>query len=126
MSMRTPLARARGLGSAKEGVHHWWAQRATAVALIPLSLWFVGAVVELIGMDYLGLKAWMSVHGNLTMMILFISALFWHAQLGVGVVIEDYVHNETIKNIALVAARVISLVMGASTIIAIVRISFGG
>ncbi|MCW9039270.1 MAG: succinate dehydrogenase, hydrophobic membrane anchor protein, partial [Rhodospirillales bacterium] len=114
--MRTPLARARGLGSAKEGVHHWWAQRATAVALIPLSLWFVGAVVELIGMDYLGLKAWMGVHGNLTMMILFISALFWHAQLGVAVVIEDYVHNETIKNIALVAARVISLVMGASTI----------
>jgi succinate dehydrogenase / fumarate reductase membrane anchor subunit len=93
MSYRTPLGRVRGLGSAKEGVAHWWAQRLTALALIPLTLWFVISVVQMIGADPPQVVEWIGSPVTAILLIVLIGATFHHAQLGVQVVIEDYVHT---------------------------------
>ena len=91
--LRTPLARAMGLGSAKEGVQHWWAQRVSAVALVLLGLWFVASLIALAGADHLRVVAWL--HGPLAavLTILMLAAVFYHTALGLQVVIEDYVHT---------------------------------
>lgn len=125
MEMRTALGRARGLGSAKEGVGHWWAQRITGVALVPLSVWFVFAAVSLRGTDLADFQLWISDHGNATLMILFTIALFHHAQLGVQVVIEDYVHSERCKIVSVVAAKLLAVVLAISCLVTILRASFG-
>src|SRR4029077_16355347 len=92
--MRSPLGRAIGLGSAKEGVNHWWAQRVTALALVPLTLWFVIAVIGLIGADRQALGAWLHNPVAAMLMILLLVATFYHAALGLQVVIEDYVYRD--------------------------------
>ncbi len=126
MEMRSHLGRARGLGSSNDGVRHWWGQRLTGLALIPLALWFVFSVVGLAGADLATMKAWVGRHGNPVMLILLIIAMFHHAQLGVQVVIEDYVHNETVKLPSLIAVKFVALLMGASCIFAVLRLTFGG
>ena len=92
-NLRSPLGRARGLGSAKEGLHHWWAQRLTSLALIPLTLWFVAGVINLAlgGEPYESFMAWIANPCTATLMILVLGVSFHHAQLGVQVVLEDYV-----------------------------------
>src|SRR5258707_4590093 len=90
--LRTPLARARGLGSAKAGVHHWWAQRLTAIALIPLVVWFAISLVMLSGADYDIARAWIGSPLVMVLLILTISIGLHHGQLRMQVVIEDYVH----------------------------------
>jgi succinate dehydrogenase / fumarate reductase membrane anchor subunit len=92
-----PLGRARGLGSAKHGVQHWRAQRVSAVALIPLTLWFVYSVVHLTGADQKIVLTWLHKPASAILMSLFIVATFYHLALGVQVVIEDYVHREGVK-----------------------------
>lgn len=119
MEMRSPLGRARGLGSAKDGVAHWWAQRVTGVALVPLSLWFVYTAVSLVGADLDAFRAWSDEIGNRLLMILFSIALFHHAQLGVQVVIEDYVHNEAVKISSVVAVKLIAVALAVSCILAV-------
>jgi succinate dehydrogenase / fumarate reductase membrane anchor subunit len=91
MSMINPLARARGHGSAKSGVHHWFAQRASAVLLIFLVAWMIYAAVALAGADHAAAEAFLAQPLNATLAILLIVALLYHAMLGVQVVIEDYV-----------------------------------
>jgi succinate dehydrogenase / fumarate reductase, membrane anchor subunit len=125
-SMRTPLARVRGLGSAKEGVHHWWAQRLTAIALVPLTLWFVISVAGLAGMDHAEATAWIGSPAVTVLLVLLVAATFWHAQLGVQVVIEDYVHNEAIKLVSLVAVKFAAVLLAVATIVAVLRLAFGG
>lgn len=125
-SMRTPLARVRGLGSAKEGVHHWWAQRLTAIALVPLSLWFVVSVAGLAGMDHAEAAAWVGSPTVTVLLVLLVAATFWHAQLGVQVVIEDYVHNEAVKLVALIAVKFAAVLLAVATIVAVLRLAFGG
>jgi succinate dehydrogenase / fumarate reductase membrane anchor subunit len=125
-SMRTPLARVRGLGSAKEGVHHWWVQRLTAIALVPLTLWFVVSVAGLAGMDHAQAVAWIGAPVPAVLLVLLIGATFWHAQLGVQVVIEDYVHNEAIKLTALIAVKFAAIVLAVASIFAVLRLAFGG
>jgi succinate dehydrogenase / fumarate reductase membrane anchor subunit len=95
--MRSPLGRAIGLGSAKEGVEHWWLQRITAVALVPLSLWFVIAIIRLVGADSDSVRDWVSNPLPAIMLVLLLIATFYHAALGLQVVIEDYIHAELTK-----------------------------
>ncbi|MBT6094678.1 MAG: succinate dehydrogenase, hydrophobic membrane anchor protein [Rhodospirillaceae bacterium] len=126
MQMRSHLARARGLGSSNDGVGHWWAQRLTGLALVPLSLWFIFSVVGLIGADLATVKAWAGRHGNPVMLILLTIAMFHHAQLGIQVVVEDYVKSEPTKVTLLVLTKFLAALFGASCIFAVLRLSFGG
>ena len=91
--MRSPLGRARGLGSAQAGAAHWWAQRLTALALVPLTLWFICAMVRMIGATRDDIVFWMAGPLPIVLMIALVIATFHHLQLGLQVVIEDYVHE---------------------------------
>ena len=95
--MRTPLARARGLGSAKSGSGHWWWQRVTAVALLVLVPWLIGLLVSLVGMDLDSARLAVAKPWNAIALAAFAIAAFWHAKLGMQVVIEDYVHTRWIE-----------------------------
>jgi succinate dehydrogenase / fumarate reductase membrane anchor subunit len=123
--LRSPLGRAFGLGSAKEGVAHWWAQRITALALVPLALWFVASVVELTGADHALVVAW--VHQPLVAMllILLVVATFYHGALGLQVVIEDYVANEGLRLGLVIAIRLLAIVFVVRGILAIINLSLG-
>ncbi len=125
MSLRSDLGRVRGLGTAKEGTSHWWAQRLTAVALVPLTFWFVWSVINLVGLDHVGFKAWLNENANLVLMILFVGSLFYHMQLGIQVVIEDYVHGEIKKVTSLVLNLFLALFLGVSSIVALLKLAFG-
>ncbi|HEX7006051.1 MAG TPA: succinate dehydrogenase, hydrophobic membrane anchor protein [Alphaproteobacteria bacterium] len=126
MSFRTPIARARGLGSAKDGTAHWWAQRVTALALIPLTLWFAISVIGLVGGGHEAVVAWLSSPVAAGLMILLIATTFHHAQLGIQVVIEDYVHNEPVKIGAIILVKFVAVVLGLAGILAVLAIAFGG
>jgi succinate dehydrogenase / fumarate reductase membrane anchor subunit len=126
MSVRSPLGRARGLGAAKEGVQHWWMQRLTAVALVPLSLWFVGAVIDLTGSDYREAVNWLHRPRNPVLMCLFVAVVFHHAQLGLQVVIEDYVHGEGRKLASIIAVKFLAVLLAAGAIFGILKVAFGG
>ena len=123
--LRSPLARASGLGSAKEGVEHWWMERVSAVALVPLSLWFVASIIAHTGSDYGTFIAWLKAPLASILMVLLLIALFYHTALGLLVVIEDYVHSGA-RFAALVAVRLGCIAFAAAGIIAVLRIDFGG
>lgn len=125
MSLRSDLGRVRGLGSAKEGTSHWWAQRLTAVALVPLGIWFVFAAVGLAGGDLAQFSAWLDAPQNLLLLILLVGVLFYHMELGLQVVIEDYVHGEAAKLVSLVLNKFIAFFLAASCIVALLRVAFG-
>ena len=122
---RTPLARARGLGSAKEGVHHWWAQRLTAIALIPLVVWFAVSLVMLSGADYLVVRAWIASPLVMVMLILTIGIGLHHGQLGLQVVWEDYAEG-AVRVVMIVLTKFLAVLFGLGAIVAILRIGFGG
>ena len=124
--LRTPLARARGLGSARDGLHHWWAQRLTAIALIPLVVWFAISLVMLSGADYDIARAWIGSPLVMVLLILTISIGLHHGQLGIQVVIEDYVHGDGWKLALIVAVRFVAVVFGLAAVVAILRIGLGG
>jgi succinate dehydrogenase / fumarate reductase membrane anchor subunit len=124
--LRTPLARARGLGSARVGVHHWWAQRLTAIALIPLVVWFAISLVMMSGADYGAVRAWIGSPVVMVLLILTIAIGLHHGQLGLQVVIEDYVHGDGSKLALIVAVRFIAVLFGLAAIVAVLRIGFGG
>lgn len=121
--MRSALGRVRGLGAARGGAAHWWAQRLTAVALVPLTLWFVVSALSLAGADYPVFQEWLGTFGNAVLMILLIITMFYHAELGVRTVIEDYVHAEAAKITTLIAARFIFVIMGAASVLAVVKVA---
>jgi len=123
VNLRTPLARVKGLGASGQGSHHWWVQRLTAIALVPLSLWFAFSIVGHIDDDYVTVLAWISSPGVAVMLLLFLGFMFFHAQLGLQVVIEDYVHNETVKMAALLAVKALALLAGVASIFAVLRIA---
>ena len=124
--LRSPLARARGLGSAKHGVQHWWAQRLTAVALVPLVVWFAVSLVMLSGADYGAVRAWISSPFVMVLLILTIGVGLHHAQLGMQVVIEDYVASDGWKLALIVVVKFIAALFGLAAVVAILRIGFGG
>jgi len=123
--VRTPLGRVRGLGSAKEGVQHWWAQRLTALALVPLSLWFIFSMIRLTGAEHGAVVAWFGHTLNSVLMIVLIATTFHHAQLGLQVVIEDYVHHEWRKLASIVAVKFLAVLLAVSTIYGVLRIALG-
>ena len=124
-NMRSSLARAIGLGSAKEGVEPWWAERVSAVALVPLTLWFAASIIAHTGSDYVTFIAWLRAPLASILMILLLVALFYHTALGLQVVIEDYVHSG-VKFAALVAVRLGCFALATTGIVAALRIAFGG
>ena len=126
MSLRSPLGRVRGLGSAKEGTGHWYAERLTAVALVPLSIWFVASIVLGVGADYATVKAWMAVPGNLAVMILLVIAVYWHAALAIPVVIEDYVHSKPVETASLIAVRFACLGLAVFSMVFVLEIGLKG
>jgi succinate dehydrogenase / fumarate reductase membrane anchor subunit len=123
MQLRSSLGRARGLGSAKEGVGHWWAQRVTAIALVPLSIWFVIAVLGLLGADHADYSAWIGQFGNALLMIVTVLVLFYHAWLGMQVVIEDYVKGEASLITTLLVVKFALFLLAASCVLAIVLVA---
>ncbi len=124
MSMRSPIARARGLGSAHEGVSHWWAQRLTAVALIVLMLWFVAHVCATLGAPFAEARASLHSPANAILMILMVAIGFYHGHLGLNVIIEDYVHTPWLKFASLLAVKAVAFALGVATVFAIAKVAF--
>jgi succinate dehydrogenase / fumarate reductase membrane anchor subunit len=125
MSLRSPLGRVLGLGSAKDGTAHWWAQRVTAVALIPLTLWFMISLLALPALDYDTVRAWLSVHFSGFLAALLVAVLTHHSYLGTSVVVEDYVHSAGTKLVSLLLLRFVHVLVGGLSIFAILRVAFG-
>ena len=123
--MRSPLGRAIGLGSAKEGVEHWWRQRVTALALVPLTLWFVIAVIALVGADHAAFVAWVRNPMAALLLVLLLVATFYHTALGLQVVIEDYVHSEAMRLAALLLMRLLCVVFAVRGIFAVAKLALG-
>ncbi|MBS0431976.1 MAG: succinate dehydrogenase, hydrophobic membrane anchor protein [Proteobacteria bacterium] len=108
--MRTPLKRVRGLGSAKSGLGHWWWERVTALALVPLCLWFVWLVLRLPHLDFASAHLVVATPVNTLLLILFTTIGFWHGQLGLQAIIEDYVHTRWIELVLLVAIKFLAVI----------------
>jgi succinate dehydrogenase / fumarate reductase membrane anchor subunit len=122
----SPTARARGLGSAKRGVGHWWAQRASAVGLLPLTLWFIWSAVHLTGADQDTVKDWLARPASAILMTLFIVTTFHHLSLGLQVVVEDYVHREGVKLTTLLLIKGLIVLAAAAALFTVLRVAFGG
>jgi succinate dehydrogenase / fumarate reductase membrane anchor subunit len=122
---RPAIGRVTGLGSAKEGTHHFWIQRLTAIALVPLTLWFVASIVSLAGADLAAVKAWLASPVAALLLLLFLATGFWHLKLGLQVVIEDYVHTESLKLTALVLNSFFCILVGGAACLAVLRLFLG-
>jgi succinate dehydrogenase / fumarate reductase, membrane anchor subunit len=123
--LRSPLKRVKGLGSAGSGTGHWWRQRLTAIALVPLTLWFVWIVLGLIGQDAFVVRARLAEPVTGMLLAAYVIALFWHAQLGVQVVIEDYVHTRWLEITLQVLVKFAALAGALLAVLSIIRIALG-
>jgi len=126
MKLRSPLSNAVGLGSAKHGFSHWWWQRVTAVALIPLTLWFVYSILSLVGGSYDAVSAWLSSPLNASIMLLFVFTSLFHAQTGLQVVIEDYVHTKWANLTLLLLTKFAAVLMAVLSLISVLKVALGG
>lgn len=124
-TLRSPLQVARGLGSAKHGTEHWWSQRLTAIALVPLTVWFVFGVIGHLGAGHAEFIAWMRSPFSAVMMVLTAVVTFHHAQSGLQVVIEDYVHAEWQKMALIIGVKFLSFALAAACVLAVVKIFIG-
>lgn len=123
--LRAPLARARGLGSAKDGTHHFWVQRLTAVALLLLTPWYLWLLLSLLPADYLTVRLTLAKPLNGTLLLAFVLSMFWHAKLGLQVVVEDYIHVRW-QELTLQLLIIFACALGAlASIVAIGRLVFG-
>ncbi|MGH8578860.1 MAG: succinate dehydrogenase, hydrophobic membrane anchor protein [Gammaproteobacteria bacterium] len=125
MDLRTPLARALGSGSAKEGGHHWRAQRVTAIVLTPLTIWLVVSLIVMSGASYEAAVQWLSSPIVAALMLVFVAAVFYHAHLGMQVVIEDYVHTPWLKVILLLTLQFAMLLLALVSMLAVLRVALG-
>lgn len=123
--LRTPLKTVLGLGSAHGGTRHFTVQRITAVALVPLSLWFVWIALSLVHLDYAGARALIAHPVHAVLMVAFVLSVFWHAQLGLQVVIEDYVHTPGLEIASQLAVKFLCVLGALACVLAIVRIALG-
>ena len=126
MNFRTPAKTVRGLGSAKDGTAHWWAQRMTALALVPLCIWFVVSVCGLVGAGHAEFAEWLSSPFNAVAMLLLIVAGFHHAALGMQVVHEDYIAAEGCRIAAVIAVKGIAYALAVAGAFSVLKVALGG
>lgn len=124
--MRTPLKRARGIGSAQSGVNHWWTQRITAAAMVLLMIWFVITLLSLLHADYVTARATVAKPWNATLLVALLITLFWHAVLGLQVVVEDYVHTRWKEVFVLLVIKFLAVLAALASVFAVLRIALGG
>jgi len=122
--MRSPLGRARGLGSARSGASHWWAARVTSLALVPLTLWFLCAMVRMIGAQRQDVVSWIAGPLPLVLMISLIVATFYHMALGLQVVIEDYVDNDAVRIGSILVMKGLSILLALACVVSVLRLGF--
>jgi len=125
MSLRSPLSRVLGMGTARQGVDHWWLQRLTAVALVPLSIWFLVSLLTLPSLDQATVSAWMAHSSSALLLVLLVLASAWHSRLGVAVVVEDYVHGG-LKAVTLVLFTFVHVLVAAAGVLAILKVALRG
>ena len=125
MSLRSPVGRVLGLGSAGEGVGHWWTQRVTSVALVLLGLWFVFSLVRMPDVSYIAVTAWIASPVNAVLLSLLIGTMVYHSMLGVQVVVEDYVGHHGAKIVTMLVLNFLHYVLAALGIFAVLRIALG-
>lgn len=125
MELRSQLGRVRGLGASHEGSHHFWVQRVSGMALVPLVIWFVLSASHVVGADLATFKAWVGTHYNPLLLVLLIITMFHHAQLGLQVIIEDYVHSEATKLTSLILMKFAAVLIGGCAVFAVIRLTFG-
>ena len=125
MSLRTPLATAKGTGSAKEGTGHFWHQRLTALALIPMVIWFCFSLASLPALDYASIREWMASPVSAILMISALIALFYHAALGLQVVIEDYVSDRGTRAAGIIAVNLLSVLLAITGVFSVLKIALG-
>ncbi len=123
MSLRTPLGTVLGHGTAKSGVHHWWVQRVSAVALVPLTIWLLCWLLRLPLANHAAVALWMSAGWHPLWLMLTVLTMAWHSQLGVQVVIEDYVHGRLLKPLLLLAVNFVHVVVAAAGVFAVLRLA---
>lgn len=124
--MKTPLAKVRGLGSAKVGTHHWWLQRVTAIANIPLVIFMVISFVGNVGKSHAEWVAWLKQPFASVLVILFIANFVYHMRLGLQVLVEDYVHDHGTKIASMLVLTFTCVLIAALSIFSVLRIAFGG
>jgi len=125
MSLREPLARVRGLGSAREGVSHWWMQRLSAILLIPLSLWFVCCVAGMVTAEYADARVFLAQPLNAFLMIALVLSSLYHGMLGIQVVIEDYVHARGLEIGLQIFVKLAAFLCALAAVYALIRITLG-
>ncbi len=125
MSLKTPLGRVLGLGSAKDGTEHWWMQRLSAVAMVPLGLWFAISILALPDLDYDTIRLWIAEPISTVGLVLLVLTACYHSHLGVQIFVEDYVGGG-LKVVTLMLLSLLHFGAGVAGILAILRISFGG
>ena len=123
--MNTPLAKVRGLGSAKTGTHHWWMQRVSAIANIPLVIWFVISMLGHVQSDFATISSWMQVPFVAVLMSLLVANMAYHMNLGLQIAIEDYVHGRA-RVVSMLVLDFGTVVLGVLGIFSILKISIGG
>ena len=124
-TIKSPLARAKGLGSAHEGVEHWWHQRVTAISNFALMIWLVWSVISLNGLDYETFTAWLAQPVNAILMILSVISVFYHAYLGSQVIVEDYFHNDVLRIMKLLGIKLFFFAACVACIFSIVKVALG-
>ena len=124
MSLKSPLGRVLGLGAAN-GSHHWWMQRLTSIALVPLTLWFAIALLTLPDLGWVTVHEWLAEPLSTVLLILLIPALLHHSWLGLAVVVEDYVPGKTAKTLTLLVLQLLHVFIAAAALFAILKIAFG-
>lgn len=125
MSLRSPLSKANGLGSAKHGFSHWWWQRVSAIALIPLTVWFVYSLICLVGADHVDATAWLSRPINATLMLIFVLTALFHGQTGLQVIIEDYIHTKWQNLSLLLFIKFSAVILGVLATISVLKVVLG-